>query len=161
MKAISGLAILLVLGGCAELNSAMLSVNETLGAVNNTMNGVSGVASGEKVYNIGNKSAASYEIKGLKMGIFGINPRSTVGFSGRAGAHFKGTLKNKTNTKIGVSFSVPVYNNAGQYTHSIATTTYAPAGETAIIDKELPAQIDWNSGQRPNIQKMKINIQKF
>lgn len=161
MKIISGLAVLLVLSGCAELNSAMSSVNSALGTVNSTIGGVTGAASSEKVYNVGSRSDREYAISGLKIGVYGIDPKSLGTMSSRSGVHFLGTLKNKTSRRIGVSFNVPVYDANGRYLESVVATVYAPAGETVAINKDLPNQLHWRSGYSLNTRKMKIDVQKF
>lgn len=152
----------LVLSGCAEFNSALGSVNSALGKVTDTAVSVTGIGDDTKVYDVGDRSSASYEIKNLRIGVYGINPSSSgVGFSSHAGVHFKGSVRNKTKQDITVNLELPVYDQSGGYIKSVFTQKSVPAGETATINSEMPGEIDWNSGDRPNAQKLKISIQKF
>lgn len=167
---ISILALIFLLGGCAQVNSVLSSANSVLGTANDalgTVNGkvssVTGYASGDKVYNVGNKSTAAYDLIGFKVVVANIDPKGGIatGFSGRADVIFTGKLKNKTNRRIGVSFSVPIYDKSGNYLRSATKTAYAPAHETAVIDLQEMGVIEWNGGERPNVQKMKFGLQKF
>ena len=150
---ISIIAMCLLVGGCAPVNSALETANNVLGSVNNTLNTVTGTvssaAAGDKVYNIGTKSAETYTITHFKVTVFGIDKYSktaATGFAGRAGMMFTGTLKNKTNRRIGITFSVPIYNKSGQYIRSVTSTAYAPERETTALHKEELGQIDWWAG---------------
>lgn len=99
---ISILALIVLLGGCAQVNSVLSSANSVLGTANDalgTVNGkvssVTGYASGDKVYNVGNKSTAAYDLIGFKVVVANIDPKGGIatGFSGRADVIFTGKLK--------------------------------------------------------------------
>lgn len=152
----------LALSGCAELNTALGSVNSVLETVTGTVGSATGIGDGTKVYNVGDRSAASYEVRNLRIGVFGISARGGgVGFSSYAGVHFKGSIRNKTKRSITVHFELPVYDQGGGYVKSVTTQKSVPAGETATLNAEMPGEINWNSGDRPNARKLKISVQKF
>lgn len=159
--AILGGAVL-TLGGCAELNTAMGSVSSALETVTGSVGSVTGLGDGTKVYNVGDRSTTSYEIRNLRIGVFGINVSGGgVGFSSYAGVHFKGSIRNKTKRNITVHFELPVYDQGGSYVKSVITQKSVPAGEMATLNAEMPGEVNWNGGDRPNAQKLKISVQKF
>ena len=138
-------AIATVLTGCATLADGLQKANETLGQVTSSMPSTSGSG---KSYTIGNKSTSQYEIRNLKLTEEQISDVTNIRFSGQA--------YNKTNQRMTISISVPVYNKQGFYASEVQTTVTIPPKEKTLIDGINPFAL--RDGQKLNTQKTSFDV---
>lgn len=143
---------ILGLSACAELNGALDTANSILGSVNGAVGAVSNAASGRKIYKLGNRSTAQYEVTGLEMLVYQIDSTGEIDLSGR--------IKNKTNKSITVDFTVPVYEKDGDYWFDFMSFIVVPPHETAKIS-DSKIRPNWKSGAYVNPSKFKISVRRF
>lgn len=90
---------------CAELNTALENANQALGSLNGSVSGSSGQSNRSKTLPIASKNTAQYGTRNMQLWV---DDSATCPSKNRL--KLTGSVYNKTNKDMYVSFEMPTYN---------------------------------------------------
>lgn len=123
----------LLTASCAELNTALESANQALGALNGATSSTSSTASnhsGDKTtVALANKSTAQFETRNMQLEVYqdGCRP------SGGDMVSLTGEVRNKTNKSFTFIYSIPTYTKSGARMGSIGNFTIISPNEWTAL----------------------------